>query len=406
MIPISTLVPGRTELVPWTDKKGRFHWLRAITFVLLLSPGAWLLFHWATDSLGPRRVNAAIHSTGYYAVWLLVASLAITPLKALSSVPGVVVVRRMVGNAALLYALLHLGLYCMDQNWRWFTIGMEIVQRFYLTIGFVALLGLMVLGFTSTDGWARYLGKGWKRLHKVVYALMVLALFHYVLQSKLDVSRAMMAVGVFGWLMLWRALPAGRDREWPVLLAISAGATGLTLLAECLWYRFGTNADPIRVLWGELDVTFGWGSAAGVLVLGLCVTIATWLRQLALTRVGEAEWFTVLVYVVGALACYPGALFLGYALDDVLPDGWQHYVMDASWIGFIAVFGMMRWAMRDGWQRHAADAVWLACLTERLVVTGGAARGLIGVAAGAVVVLGLRFGRRWWLAPGRAEPSS
>ena len=70
---------------PWTDKKGRLHPLRAAVFALLLAPGALLAFNWLTVGLGARPVNVAIHSTGYWSVWILLASLLISPLKALTA---------------------------------------------------------------------------------------------------------------------------------------------------------------------------------------------------------------------------------------------------------------------------------------------------------------------------------
>ena len=66
-------------------------------------------------------------------------------------------------------------LYIADQKWDLVRVASEIVLRFYLTIGFVALLGLVVLGATSTDAAIRRLGGNWNRLHKIVYVIGVLA---------------------------------------------------------------------------------------------------------------------------------------------------------------------------------------------------------------------------------------
>ena len=144
-------VPAWVQWAPWTDKKGRFDLTRSVALMLLSLPAAWLAIRLALHMLGARPLNAAIHSTGYWAVIWLVVSLMITPAKAIFAMPNIVVLRRLIGNAALAYAVLHLALYCADQNWQPFTIVSEILQRFYLTIGFVALIGLAVLGATSTD---------------------------------------------------------------------------------------------------------------------------------------------------------------------------------------------------------------------------------------------------------------
>ena len=354
------LAPTRIELIPWTDRKGRFDRLRFVTFLLLLAPVAWLAVRWLRHDLGPEPVNAAIHSTGYWTIWLLLASLTLTPAKVVAMLPNIIVLRRMVGNAALLYAALHLVLYSMDQRWRVLTIAAEIIKRFYLTIGFVALLGLLVLGFTSTDAWLRHLGKDWKRLHRVVYAITLLGLVHYILQSKLDVSQALLAGGVFTWLMLWRRLPAGPDRFWLPLLGIALAAAALTLCYEYGWYRFGTRIDPMKVVRSELDIEFGLRPAGQVLALGLLTMGGLELRRAATGPWGERAWFTMLVYALGALVAGGLAAFLGWQPDDAVegaPPGWA---VAGAWAVLLGVLGVARWRMRGSWRRRLADLVWLA----------------------------------------------
>ena len=133
-------------------------------------------------------------------------SLAVTPARAVLDWPRIVLVRRMLGVSAALYALLHLVLYVADQKWNLVTVAWEIALRFYLTVGFVAVLGLAVLAWTSTDGWQKRLRHRWKALHRWAYALAGLALFHYALQAKINASDAVFWFGIFAWLMLWRAL--------------------------------------------------------------------------------------------------------------------------------------------------------------------------------------------------------
>ena len=117
-------------------------------------------------------------------------------------------------------------LYCIDQKWQLGHVAAEIALRFYLTIGFAALLLLGVLAATSTDGWQKRLGRRWKRLHRLVFVLLPLALFHYFLQSKSDVTDAVFVTGLACWLVLWRLAPkrwqgracccCRRWRCWPV----------------------------------------------------------------------------------------------------------------------------------------------------------------------------------------------
>lgn len=387
--------PTRAELIPWTDKRGRVDRLRTTVFGLLLLPALWLLLRWSLHWLGPEPVNAAIHSTGYCTIWLLVASLVVTPLKALSGQPNIVVIRRMIGNAALLYALLHLTLYAMDQNWRMLTVASEILTRFYLTIGFVALLGLLVLGFTSTDGWIRVLGKNWKRLHRLVYALMVLGLVHYMLQSKLDVSQALFACGVFSWLMMWRVLPAGKDREWPMLAGITVASALLTLGYEYAWYRYGTHVNPARVVLYEFDVTYGLHPADKVLLMGALATGAAELRRLSISSFGPSVLFTMILYSLGAFVDDIMSLFNGWSYDGLLPAGANEGFLDVLWFLIFGLMGVARWRMRKSWQRWLIDGLWVACIANQVLLVGAGSRTLgsdMSIAAMvAVIILAARI---------------
>ena len=130
--------------------------------------------------------------------------------------------------AALFYALAHLFLYTWDLKFDVVRVALEIVQRFYLTIGFVALLGLVALGSTSTDAAIRRLGSNWGRLHRIVYVIGVLAAFHFFIQSKADVYEPTLMAGLFVLLMLYRlAHWRGFDLKSPLVLvglACLAGA--------------------------------------------------------------------------------------------------------------------------------------------------------------------------------------
>lgn len=387
-------IPATLRFAPWVDRRGRFHPLRAAVFALLLAPAAWLLGRWLVTGLGARPITAAIHSTGYAAVWLLLASLAVTPAKALLGQPNLVVVRRMVGNAALAYAAAHLLLYCADDAWRPWTIISEIAQRFYLTIGFVALLGLAALGLTSTDGWIRSLGRNWKRLHRLAYVLATLTLVHYVLQTKLDVSQAMLATGVFAWFMMWRLLPSGQDRDWPMLLALALAAALVTLGAEYLWYRLGTRANVNRIIASEFDVTFGLHPAGQVLVAGLVAAAGTALVQLGGTAQGQRPVFTIGLYALGAFAGDIAGVVFGWPMADASPDA--SLLPSLAWAGLLGILGVARWTARLPWQRWLVDTLWLTCLANQALhpaISENVAIVLATVILGCTTVLAMRTWR-------------
>ncbi len=402
MIPVRPRLHPVAEWAPWTDRRGRLDPLRAAVFTLLLLPAAWLAMRWPLDMLGARPLHASIHSTGYWAAWIFMASLVVSPAKALLGMPGIVVVRRMIGVSAACYAGVHLLLYAAEQNWRPLAIITEILVRAYLTIGFVALLGLAVLAVTSTDGWVKRLGRNWKRLHKLAYGFAVLVLIHYFLQSKADVSQATVAAGVFAWAMLWRVLPAGRDRG-PVPMAGLALAAALAALAfEWAWYRFGTHVDPLRVVRGEADLSFGLHPAGLVFVLGLLAAGLAELHGLAQTRFGAGPGFAMLVYALGGLVGWGVGGALGWSMEDLLPEGASPDALTAASVLLFALLGLARHRLRAAWQRHLLDALWAGAALTPVLAMGTESREAGMVAAAVLGVGALLLATGLWTTSRRA----
>ncbi|MBR0655685.1 sulfoxide reductase heme-binding subunit YedZ [Roseomonas arctica] len=260
-------------ITPWTDRNGGFSPLRLIVFLALLVPAgslAWLAY---TQDLGPEPLRGAMHESGRYAIWVLLVSLFVTPLRQMLRWPRLVELRRMVGLFALSYALLHLVLYFAFQNWRLLHGVSEIVLRFYLTVGFVAVLGLVALGVTSTDGWVHRMGgRAWRRLHKVVFAVAVLGLLHFMLHTKSDITEPVLTMGLFVWLMLYRAVaPEGSAPSSLRLLGVAVAAAVVTGASEAAWYALKTGVNAVLVLEANLDWEFGLRPALWVLVAGLGV---------------------------------------------------------------------------------------------------------------------------------------
>jgi sulfoxide reductase heme-binding subunit YedZ len=233
----------------WTDRAGRFSLLKSVTLAVAVAPGLWVAIAWATDNLGSKPVTEAIHEIGEWAIRFLIATLAITPARRVYNWGKLIIIRRMLGVTTMIYALIHLSLYIFQQHFDLWFVTKEIALRFYLTIGFVALLGLIALGWTSTDGWVKRLGRRWNTLHKAVYAIAALGLFHYALQLKIDVTRAVLLAGLFVWLMAYRFMDR---RRWPInfatLATLSIFAGVATAGIEAAWYALGTGVSPLQVL--------------------------------------------------------------------------------------------------------------------------------------------------------------
>jgi sulfoxide reductase heme-binding subunit YedZ len=267
-------------IVPWRDRHGRFLSLKAVVLAAGFIPGAVLAFWWANGVLGGRPVTEVIHGTGDWAIRYLLISLAITPAARVLNWPRLLLVRRIVGLTALAYALTHLTLFVVDQNFHLVMAAAEIMRRFYLTIGFVVLLGLCVLGVTSTNGWAQRLGPWWKRLHRAIYVLGAIALLHYFIQSKANVSEPVFFAGLYVWLLAWRALPTARQRSQFALLALAAVAAFVAAGIEFAWYALATGISPWRVLAASETLHFGLRPAHYVALAGLVVVMLAWLRRI------------------------------------------------------------------------------------------------------------------------------
>ena len=280
-------------LSPWTDRTGRFSFLKTGTFVLVCVPALLVAIALWRNQLGPLPYKEALHQIGDWTVRFLIATLALTPLQRILMWPKLALIRRMLGVTAFTYALTHFTLYIVNEKFDLVFVASEIVKRIYLTIGFTALVGLCLLAATSTDGALRKLGRNWKRLHMIVYGIAVLALLHYFMQSKIDVSQATLWSGFFLLLMVYRLAVSYRFALTPLVLAASALAGALlTALIEFAWYGIATGVDPFRVLKANLVFAYGLRPAVIVLLVGLGVALIPWIKQayaLASTRLSPAR---------------------------------------------------------------------------------------------------------------------
>jgi len=269
-------------MYPWLGYDGRVSPLKLAVFALLFVPAAWIVYGYSFGQLGARPVNEAIHETGLWMIRFLFVSLAITPIRQTVKFPQLIQVRRMIGVAAFAYGTAHLSLYAADEMFSLSKVASEIILRIYLTIGFVALIGLTALAITSTDGMVRRLGRRWQWLHRTIYAIGILATVHFFMQSKADVSEPMMMAGVLAWLIGYRLLSwvAGRGGHVPVwqVALLGLAAPLLTALGEAVYFWLKMGVDPARVLAANLSTFAGVRPAWIVLALGAAVAVVGMLR--------------------------------------------------------------------------------------------------------------------------------
>ena len=190
--------------------------LKVLVFALCLAPLALLgleTFGVGGLGLGANPVEELIHRLGKWGLKFLLITLAVTPLRKLTGWNWLIRFRRMLGLFAFFYVSLHFLAYAgLDQRFDWAAIVEDVVERPYITIGVLALLLLLPLAATSTKGMMRRLGSRWQRLHRLVYVIAVLAVWHFYWQVKLDTLEALIYAGILTALLAFRLFDWRRRR--------------------------------------------------------------------------------------------------------------------------------------------------------------------------------------------------
>ena len=176
-------------LNPWLA--GRF--AKPVVFLMALLPFGWLVFAAAFDRLGANPAEALERSTGDWTLRMLCVVLAVTPLRTVFALTSLARFRRMLGLFVYFYAMLHLVA--------------DIVKRPFILVGFLAVLLLTPLAFTSFNAAIRFLGgRRWQLLHRTVYAIAALALLHFfwMRAAKQNFAEVAVYAVVLGSLLGWR----------------------------------------------------------------------------------------------------------------------------------------------------------------------------------------------------------
>lgn len=236
------------------EKNGNLSPHKLIAFVGSCLPAIYLLGLAINRNLGAQPLVELTHQTGDWSVRLLFFSLCITPARRLFNAPKLIFMRRTFGVAAFFYALAHFLLYIIDQNFVLGTVAREIVLRLYLTIGFVAFVIMTALGVTSTDGMVRRIGGArWARLHRLAYAIAILAVIHFMMQKKLNIYEPTWMAGLLAWLLLYRVVQKRvHDMRLPHLIGLVIASVLFTIAAEALWYGLLTGVNWQRILQANL----------------------------------------------------------------------------------------------------------------------------------------------------------
>lgn len=180
--------------------------IKAALFVLCLVPLARLVVLGFTDGLGANPIEFITRSTGEWTLIALVVTLSVTPLRRLARIPSLLKLRRMLGLFAFFYASLHFTTYIwLDQFFDVGEIIKDIVKRPFITVGFAAFVLLIPLALTSNNAMIRRMGaRNWQRLHRLVYAVAILAVVHYWWLVKKDLTEPILYGTILAILLAYR----------------------------------------------------------------------------------------------------------------------------------------------------------------------------------------------------------
>jgi len=165
-------------------------YLKPAAFIVCLIPLGQLVYGYYSDDLTANPIEYITRFTGSWSLFILLASLTVTPLRRLTGWNEVIKLRRMLGLFAFGYAALHFSTYMvLDLFFDFAAIGKDILKRPYITVGFSAFVLMIPLAVTSTAGMIRRLGKRWQQLHYLVYVIAILGVLHFYWLVKADIRR-------------------------------------------------------------------------------------------------------------------------------------------------------------------------------------------------------------------------
>ncbi len=194
---------AKTTTRQWSTRIKR---IKPVIFVLCALPAALLVYNILTGNISADPIEDLTHVTGEWGLRLLLLTLAITPIRYLTGINQVILVRRMLGVYAFFYILLHFLTWLVIDNFFDFQrIIEDIIERYYILFGTLAFLMMIPLAATSMNRMVRWLGaKRWIKLHRLIYPLSILGVVHFYLQVKADITEPVIYGAILAVLLAYR----------------------------------------------------------------------------------------------------------------------------------------------------------------------------------------------------------
>lgn len=198
----------KAQMLGFLAKAPGKEWLsrfRVIIFLLCLIPLTRLIWLGVNDDLGANPVEFVERSTGYWALFMLLVTLSLSPIRLLTGRTWQLQYRRMLGLFMFFYACLHITTYVwLDYSFNWTDITKDIVKHPYVLVGATAFLLALPLAITSNNFMIRLLRERWKQLHSLVYLIAILGVVHFLWLVKKDIREPMLYAVILALLLAIR----------------------------------------------------------------------------------------------------------------------------------------------------------------------------------------------------------
>lgn len=193
---IFTEIPSRNILIKHT---------KVMVFIGCLSPLLRLVGLGMHDALSANPVEFIERSTGYWTLFILLATLTVTPIRLLFNLSWVMQFRRMLGLWMFFYACIHLLSYVwLDYRFNWLDMAKDLVKHPYVLVGFLAFMLTIPLAVTSSNAMIKRLRQRWKKLHQLVYVIATLGVTHFLWLVKKDIREPLLFAMVLTVLLAIR----------------------------------------------------------------------------------------------------------------------------------------------------------------------------------------------------------
>ena len=155
--------------------------IKYFVFALALIPLVRLLVLGYLGDLTANPVEFITRSTGTWTITFLCITLSMSPMRWTTGWSGWIQLRRMLGLFTFFYAFLHFTIwYWLDHNLDVKAMIDDVIERPFITVGFLGFVCMSLLAISSNQMAMRWLGRKWSLLHRLIYLIAILGVLHYL----------------------------------------------------------------------------------------------------------------------------------------------------------------------------------------------------------------------------------